>query len=394
MIYLDNAATTFPKPECVYDTVDQFHRTAAVNAGRGAYRASRDATKIIREVKASLINMVKGRNKANVILTPSATIAANQIIGGFPWTEDSNVYVSPYEHNAILRPLEMFRKRIGFRVLNLPLADDLSIDLEKTEAMFREAPPSFVCATAVSNVTGYILPVPEIFALARKYKAFTLMDAAQALGFQKILFTTSNADAIVFAGHKSLYSTFGIAGYFLRYGVELEEYLAGGNGVKSLEQGMPGYAPERYEVGSMDTPAIASLKASLSWLDQEELLKKESVLMRQLIDGLEKIPTIRLYRAPDPDRQSNVVSFSMEGVESAVVGAILDNKYDIAVRTGYHCAARIHEHLKDYESRGTVRVSIGAFTTKEDIDVFLNALRETDPEKLKYISPGELFINC
>lgn len=394
MIYLDNAATTFPKPECVYEALDRYHRTAAVNAGRGAYRASRDATKMIRDVKRTLVEMVKGRNKANVVFTPSATIAANQIIGGFQWSSDMTAYVSPYEHNAILRPLEMLRKRVGFRIEQLPLAEDLSIDLARTEAMFEQDPPAFVCATAVSNVTGYILPAAEIFTLAKKHRAFTLLDAAQSFGLQEIRIEDTKADAIVFAGHKSLYATFGIAGYFLRYGAELDEYLAGGNGVKSLELGMPGYAPERYEVGSMDTPAVAALQAALSWLDPKELRESEYQLMTRLIDGLKKIPSIHLYRAPDPRRQSNVLSFSLEGVESAIVGAVLDRDYDIAVRTGYHCAGLIHEHLKDAESRGTIRVSIGAFNTEEDIDALLSALRAMDPEKLKFISPGELFINC
>lgn len=394
MIYLDNAATTFPKPECVYDAVDTFNRTAAVNAGRGAYRASRDATKMIRDVKSALIKMVKGRNKANVVFTPSATIAANQIINGFKWTADMTAYVSPYEHNAVLRPMELLRKRIGFTVKELPLKEDLSIDLEKTEEMFEEAPPAFVCATAVSNVTGYILPASEIFTLAKKYKAFTLMDAAQAFGLQKIYFAPSKADAIIFAGHKSLYTVFGIAGYFLRYGVELEEFLAGGNGVKSLDLGMPGYAPERYEVGSMDTPAIASLQASLEWLDQDALLAKEGALMKHMIEEMEKIPTIRLYKAPSPDRQSAVVSFIVEGIESAIVGAVLDKNYDIAVRTGYHCAGLVHQYLDDFETRGTVRVSISAFTTEEEVETFLGALREMDPEKLKYISPGDVVMNC
>lgn len=394
MIYLDNAATTFPKPECVYDAVDRFNRTAAVNAGRGAYRASRDATKMIRDVKGALISMVKGRNKTNVVFTPSATIAMNQIIGGFPWTADMTAYVSPYEHNAVLRPLELFKKKVGFRIEELPLREDLSIDLEKTEAMFEENPPAFVCATAVSNVTGYILPTTEIFSLAKRYKAFTLMDAAQAFGLLKIYFAPSKADAIVFAGHKSLYSTFGIAGYFLKYGVELEEFLAGGNGIKSLDLGMPGYAPEKYEIGSMDTPAIASLQASLAWLDQDELLEREGALMKHLIDGMEELPYIRLYKAPDPERQSTVVSFSIEGVESAVVGAFLDKKHDIAVRTGYHCAGLVHNHLDDFENRGTVRVSVGAFTTLEDVDALLRVLRETDPEELKYISPGDVVVNC
>lgn len=394
MIYLDNAATTFPKPDCVYDAVDHFHRNQAVNAGRGEYRISREVSRMIREVRTRMLTLVKAKNKANVVFAPSATIALNQILNGFPWEEGMTAYVSPYEHNAVLRPLDLLKNRKGIRICELPLKEDLAIDLEKTGEMFAACPPSVVCVTAVSNVTGYILPAGSIFSLAKEYGAFTVLDASQSLGLQEIDFAKTNADAVVFAGHKSLYATFGIAGFYLRYGVELEAYLTGGNGIRSLELEMPGYAPEKYEAGSKDTPAIASLHASLQWLRPAELFAKETALMRYLINELETIPDLRLFRAPDSGCQSNVISFCVADVESAIAGAVLDRKYDIAVRTGYHCAGLIHAHLQDYENRGTVRVSIGAFTEKEDIDALLKALREMDPEKLKYISPGEVIINC
>ena len=166
MIYLDNAATTYPKPECVYTAMDAFARTSAVNAGRGAYRAAREAGEMIRQTRERLISLVDAREQAEVVLAPSVTIALNQILHGLRWTENSVAYVSPYEHNAVLRPLEQLRRKTGFTVRELPLAADLSIDLEETARMFAKEPPTFVAVTAVSNVTGYMLPAEQIFRLA------------------------------------------------------------------------------------------------------------------------------------------------------------------------------------------------------------------------------------
>ena len=142
MIYLDNGATTFPKPECVWDAVDHFNRTTAVNAGRGAYQAARDATAMIRKVREQLVSLCDAREQAQVILTPSVTIALNQIIQGQKWTEHSVAYVSPYEHNAVLRPLKLLEKHVGIRVLELPLSDDLSIDL--TACLLYTSPVDFM----------------------------------------------------------------------------------------------------------------------------------------------------------------------------------------------------------------------------------------------------------
>ena len=294
MIYLDNGATTFPKPECVWDAVDHFNRTTAVNAGRGAYQAARDATAMIREVREQLVSLCDAREQAQVILTPSVTIALNQIIQGQKWTEHSVAYVSPYEHNAVLRPLKLLEKHVGIRVLELPLSDDLSIDLTATKELFRQTPPDFVSVSAISNVTGYILPAREIFLMAREYGAFTLLDAAQAMGLLKLRFSYLKADAITFAGHKTLYAPFGIGGFLLKTGVDLEELLAGGNGMKSLSEDMPRYMPEKMECGSMDTPAIAGLQASLQWLKTAKPKKIEDDLMEYLIPQLREIPGLHL----------------------------------------------------------------------------------------------------
>ena len=395
MIYLDNGATTFPKPDCVYEAVDTFGRTGAVNAGRGAYKAAREATEMIRQVKSSLLSLCDAKGQAEVVLTPSVTIALNQIICGQTWKEGDVAYVSPYEHNAVLRPLDLLRRRLGIRVVELPLTEELAIDLEQTEAMFAADPPAFVSVTAVSNVTGYVLPAREIFGLAKEYGAFTLLDAAQAMGLVKLRFAQLRADAVAFAGHKTLYAPFGIAGFFLKNGVDLEEVLVGGNGNRSLSLEMPQYMPDKLESGSMNTVAIAGLQAALRWLVGITPWKTERELMAYLLPQLEAIDGLRLYRAPGGmERQAGVISLNLEGFRANEVAAILDKEHDIAVRAGHHCAALIHRHLKDKAYDGTVRVSLSVFTTKEELDRLVAALRGIDREMLKGISASILRGNC
>ena len=395
MIYLDNGATTFPKPECVYDAVDRFNRTAAVNAGRGAYRAAREATEMIRRVKDRLISLADAREQAEVVLTPSVTIALNQIIWGQNWKGGMNVYISPYEHNAVSRPLELVRRRERVNVRLLPLKEDLSVDLDETARMFRENPPDFVCCTAISNVTGYVLPAEEVLGMAKDYGAFTVLDAAQAMGLLRIRFARMHADCIAFAGHKTLYAPFGIAGFLIRSGADLREFITGGNGIRSTCLDMPSYMPEKMESASMDTPAIAGLDASLEWLKHHDTWKTEAELTGYLLPRLAEIPGVTVYPAPGgPERQAGVISFNVEGFRANEVAAILDREAGICVRAGHHCAAYIHDFLGDEKYDGTSRVSLGAFSTKKDLDVLLKTLRSIDRAQLKGIDAGILRGNC
>jgi selenocysteine lyase/cysteine desulfurase len=291
MVYLDNAATTYPKPECVYDAVDHYNRCSAVNAGRSVYRIAIEATEMIRNTKMELLRLCNAEKEAAVVIAPSATVALNQIIHGQNWNSAKNAYVSFYEHNSVMRPLARARELHGFQIRAIPhRKEDLSLDLEATQRMFEKHRPDFVVLSAVSNVTGYILPAREIFAMAKEYGAFTVLDAAQAMGFLPMDFKELQADAIVFAGHKTLYATFGAAGFLLRNGAPLEVFLTGGNGIKSTVLKMPDKAPEKFEAGSPDTPAIAGLQAALQWLKTVDIYHHEKELMAYLIAGLESIP--------------------------------------------------------------------------------------------------------
>ena len=380
MIYLDNGATTFPKPEVVYQAMDIFARTGAVNAGRGAYAAARAADQMIKNVRTGLISLMDAREQAQVVLTPSVTIALNQIIYGQAWTEKS---------------IDVLSKKIGFQVLELPLAEDLSIDLAKTAAMFEEKPPSFVAVTAVSNVTGYILPHREIFRLARRYGAFNLLDGSQAVGLIRLPFAQTMADAICFAGHKTLYGPFGIAGFLIKNSAKLQVTLAGGTGTKSEDLAMPTSLPGSMEAGSKDTVAIAGLEAALKWLPSIKPLEHERAMAAHFIEEAGKIDGVELYCAPGGlQNQAGVVSFGVRGFKAIEVAAILDNKYDIAVRAGHHCAALIHQHLGSNKYAGTVRVSPGYFNTMEDIEVLLIALRNLDRSQLEGVADDILRGAC
>lgn len=390
MIYLDNGATTFPKPDCVYDAMDRFARTGAVNAGRGAYRAAREAGKLVEETRELLISLLDAREQAEIAFSPSVTVMLNQIILGQKWREGAVAYVSPYEHNSVLRPLELMRKRFGIDLRQLPLCGDGAIDLAAAEAMFAEKPPAFVAVSAVSNVTGYILPAAEIFRLAKRHKAFTLLDGSQAVGLIPLRFGQLRADAVTFAGHKTLYGPFGIAGCCIKNKVDLNPVLSGGTGSRSTELEPPRRMPGKLECGSKDIVAIRGLHAALKWLLTVNPLKQEQELTGYLLEKLREIPGIHLYTAPSPERQAGVVSLNLDGFQCGEVAAILDDRYDIAVRAGHHCAALLHEHLRDQAFRGTVRVSLGYFNSRSDIDTLAAGLRSIDREQLKNIDLDSL----
>lgn len=371
MIYLDNAATSFPRPETVYQEMDRVNRTLSVNAGRGSYKAACEASRIIFDTKKKLAELMHCTGKADVVLTPSVTQAFNQVLNGLDITSDTVVYITPYEHNAVARTMESIKRRTGCTVIVLPLQRSLELDLKKTEYLFHEKNPDIVISTVISNVTGYELPVKELFGMAKQYHAVTIADAAQAAGLINLNFEDMNADIIGFAGHKTLCGPFGIGGFILSKDVLLKCVLTGGTGSDSLNLSMPESAPGRYEAGSGNIVAIAGLHAALEWLKDNQHMEYVKKLTDYLTSQLSKNPAVTVFTMKE---QLGIVSFIVEGYDSGDVGRILDDEFDIAVRTGYHCAPYIHEYLKDVAYGGTIRVGIGPFNTKEDLDALLDAI--------------------
>lgn len=375
MIYLDNAATTFPKPERVYTALETANRELSFNAGRGSYKAARAASAIIDDTKNRLLSLFHATGYADIVFTPSVTHALNQVLNGLDLTGNSVIYVSPYEHNAVARTVYQLSVNSGASVKMLPLTKDLQIDLEKAKYQFSINSPSVVILNALSNVTGYILPVAEIFLMAKEYGAITVLDAAQAAGLIDLDMPALNADVLCFAGHKTLMGPFGIGGFLIKHGITLKKVLTGGTGSSSLTLDMPEEAPGRYEASSTNVVAIAGLNASLKGLDINEHRKTLRELTEYLLEALNGIPPVNLMGTFDTDKTLGIISFVVEGYQSDEVGIILDDEYDIAVRTGYHCAPYIHDYLGDKPYHGTIRIGIGQFNTKEDIDALISAIK-------------------
>lgn len=374
MVYLDNAATTFPKPECVYVAMDKMNREGAVNAGRGSYRAAQAASRLIAETKNKIRNLIHVDASIAVIFSPSITIAMNQIVNGLGLRSKAVVYVSPYEHNAVARSLYELSKKNDLLIKELPLDDNLEIDIERMKYEFAKDKPEAVFCTHVSNVTGYILPVDEIFAESKKHGSINVLDSAQSLGLIEVRADLLDVDIIGFAGHKTLYGPLGIGGFVNVSGIQLKTFIAGGTGSDSLNLEMPSGNEAKFEMASSNIVAIAGLNAALECLDQNKYLKYEQMITDCLISKLEAIRGVKLFLPTDLQKHVGIVSFTIDGFSSEDIGNILDEDFDIAVRTGYHCAPYIHKYLKDEKSLGTIRVGIGQFNTEADVNELCSAI--------------------
>lgn len=379
-IYLDNAATTFPKPEAVYTAMDNTNRNYAVNAGRGAYAKAQCANEIIVKTKKALRKLIGADSNVPVVLCPSITVALNQIINGLELTENSFVYYSPYEHNAVARTLNYLAKQKKIHLRELPIDDSTGeIEINKLSYIFSKENPSAVFCTHVSNVTGYILPVDEIFAESKKFSSVNVLDTAQSLGLVEYdIRRNKGADILAFAGHKSLYGPFGIGGFINISNVPLKEFIVGGTGSDSLNLEMPKDDEAKYECASSNIVSISGLLAAIEVLNVREIYEHEKDLTDYLVESLQELKHIKLYVPSNRERHIGIVSFAVDGYKSEDVGMILDEDYNIAVRTGYHCAPFVHSHLNDEKFLGTVRVGISQFTKKEELDKLLDALAELE----------------
>ena len=377
MIYLDNAATTYPKPESVYEKMDWANRNLAFNAGRGSYSLAKEASRLIDETRELLLNLVHGNGTEKVVLTTSATEALNIILQGIPWHEGDVVYVSPFEHNAVARTLELVKEHKGIRIELLPVIEEtLEIDIEKTKYLLLKDKPKCVCCTHVSNVTGYILPVDKIFDFAHSLGAITVLDSSQSLGLVDIDVKAINADFIAFAGHKTLYGPFGVGGFIDINQINLNLVFAGGTGSDSLNLNMPTKTPDRYEAASKNIVAIAGLNAALQSAEVKEAFKHENELLNYMIDGLQKIKGVTIYQEElKCDQRTGVLSFNVKGMLAEDIGIILSDDFDIAVRVGYHCAPYIHRYLNDEKHLGTVRVGLSKYNSFDEVETLLKALK-------------------
>lgn len=371
MIYLDNAATTYPKPEAVYEAVNYASRNLAFNAGRGGYEEARIASKVINDARLSVASLTKTSSE-NVAFTSSATESLNLIINGLSIETGDVVYISPFEHNAIVRPLYLLKEKVDFQVEILPFdKTNWEPELDKITDIFSFKKPKAVLISQISNVTGLLLNYERIFELSKRYGAINILDSAQSLG--EINPNLVNCDYCVFAGHKTLYSIFGVAGFIICGNHKLALTKSGGNGSDSLNHYMPSNGYARYEAGSPNVIAIYSLLKSIDWLNANYDYGKEKKLTNYLIEKLGLLPKVKLF-LPENKNVFGIVSFAIDGYTSDDVASILSEEFDIKVRSGFHCSPFVHNFIGSEEYKGTVRISLGAFNTSKDIDKLYDAL--------------------
>ena len=368
--YFDNAATTFPKPECVYSSMDSFYRKHGGNAGRGQYKLAAESSKIIFETRGFIQKILCSPNK-DVIFAPSATVALNMVIQGLLADEKKKtVYISPFEHNSVTRVLHHFEKVGKICVRQLFVSPDFEYDIEKINAQFAEIPPDIVIVSHASNVIGLVAPVLEIFAVAKKYGALTVTDMAQTAGLLPLDVASDLVDFAVFAGHKTLYGPFGIGGFAKSRNVVLEPVLFGGTGVDSANQEMPENIPGRYEMGSQNICAVAGLHAAAQWFlqNQDEIRAAEEKNHRRLLEILRQYDFVKIAgpadRFSEKTKCIGVVSTVFDGYAAEDIGNVFD-EMEIAVRTGLQCSPLAHKFLGTFPA-GTVRFSVGYFTGEED----------------------------
>lgn len=374
MAYFDNAATTYPKPECVYSFMDQFYRQSGGNAGRGHYSIAQSASGLILDTRKRIQELLYCPAK-QVVFTPTATIALNIIIQGIIASDVKNVYISPFEHNAVTRTLHHYEQIERISVTQLSVTKDLTYDLEKIRYQFDAVKPDLVIVSHASNTIGLIAPIEDIFSLAKKYDAYTLVDMAQSAGLVDCNIGLNCIDFAVFAGHKTLYGPTGISGFVMEPSIKLPAVLFGGTGYESANQDMPESIPEKYEMGTLNIVGIAGLNASLKWIQEktmEALAQKEKENRKKLLEILSNYDFIRIVGNYKNHEYVGIVSCLIEGVSSDSAGNIFDRQ-GIAVRTGLHCAPLAHRFMGTYPA-GTIRFSVNYFTSEEDFGQLIEAL--------------------
>jgi len=376
MIYLDNAATSWPKPESVYKTMDEFLKTKGGNPGRGSHSLAVAARESVEETRMLVARLINASEMNRAIFTFNCTDALNLGLKGLLKPGD-HVVTSCIGHNSLVRPLRKLERQ-GVKVTRVPPSLDTGVMSPRDVEAAITKDTKLVVVTHASNVTGVIQPIEEYGAVARRHSIIFMVDAAQTAGKYPIDIEASNIDLLAFSGHKGLLGPPGTGALYIGDNVDLDSLCEGGTGSYSEQEEQPVALPDRYESGTLNSVGISGLGAGLKYIFNEGLERIHThgeYLTDRLIEGLSRIPRITLYTAKDRAKQAPVISFNIEGYEPGEVGAILDQAFDIKVRTGLHCAPAAHKTVGTYPL-GTIRLSPGYFNTEEDIDVTLQALGE------------------
>lgn len=377
LIYLDNAATSYPKPEQVYVFMDQFFRRSGVNPGRSGYDRCLEAGQLLEDTRRQLASLFGGRDPHHLVFGYNSTDALNLSIFGLLRPGD-HVVTTMLEHNSVLRPLHHLARDRQVEVDHVPFDHAGFVDPDAIRIRFRPN-TRLVVVNHASNVIGTIQPIAEIGRICAEHDIRFLVDASQTAGKLPIDVECMLVDVLVFTGHKSLFGPTGIGGMYVREGVAISHTRAGGTGVRSAVRSHLDEYPYRLEYGTPNILGIAGLHAGVEWLTTRGLDRvhgHEMDLTRRLRDGLLAIDGVMLYCQDDLTNHIGVLAFNVHGMEAADVGTMLDVDYNIACRTGLHCAPLLHDALGTTERDGAVRFSVGPFNTVEHVSTAIDAVKE------------------
>jgi len=380
MIYLDNAATSWPKPPGTADAVAEAILHPLGNPGRTSHGPGIAADRLLFGLREILADFLKVKDSSRILFTSGTTQSVNTVLYGFLKPGD-RVLTSSMEHNAVMRPLRHLEETRDITVLTAACSSRTGFpDLSDFARLLKEHRPSLAVFTAASNVNGIVFPFEEMADLARRAGTAVCVDAAQAAGEVPLFPEEQGIDFLCFSGHKGLLGPAGTGGLYLRDPERVNPLIRGGTGSRSSEEKQPGFLPDRFESGTPNIPGFAGWLRAMEYLISQKGAPGTDSLFRELVEGLSSMDGIRVIGRPEPGREESlvwtrVVSIRPERTSLTELTAFLDSR-KIAVRSGLHCAPGAHKTLGTFEKGGTVRLSPGLFTTKKEIAGTLAVLKE------------------
>lgn len=377
-IYLDNSATSYPKPEAVIESICYFMQNVGANPGRGGHSSSLSASRLILETRELIGNFFGGRSPEEVILTQNITHALNLVIKGY-LNKNDHVITTKYEHNSVLRPLNRLKSEKNISYDFLPVSVEGDFNLNNLDNLKKENTRLLIISHA-SNVSGVIINIKKAIDWARYNNIPIMIDTAQTAGTYNFNWQELNADFIGFTGHKGFMGPAGTGGLIIsrKMAEKTRPFIEGGTGSKSDLLTQPELLPDKYEAGTQNTPGIAGLNAALKFINEkgiENIDKKMKDNYRLLHQGLSEINGINLIGPENLNNKVSTISLTFKDRDPAEVGFTIDKNYGIMARTGLHCAPLAHKALGTYPE-GTLRLSPGYFTSKKEIEKTIKAFKE------------------
>jgi cysteine desulfurase family protein len=375
VVYLDNAATSFPKPPEVAAAIGHWLGRVGGSPGRSGHRLSTESARMVFETREAVASLLGVASSRQVVFTKNATEALNLALSGFLRRGD-RVVTTSVEHNSVMRPLRALAAGGAIELSVVPCGPDSRLEVGKVAAALTPGTRLLV-ATHASNVTGVLMPLTELGALCRERGVRFLVDAAQTAGAVPLDMAGQGIDLLAFTGHKSLLGPPGTGGLCVAEDLLLEPLLRGGTGSNSEQEAQPETMPDRLEAGTQNTAGLAGLKAGVEFILRTGvgvIREREEAVTGRLLDGVRRIPGVTLHGPGEPELMAPVISLNLAGLAPSEAGFLLDEGYGILCRVGLQCAPSAHRTIGTFPG-GTVRLSPGFFTTEEDVEAALAAIR-------------------